>query len=89
MCTMVLNWLTKLSIKITPRHRSDILSAEREVAAAAKKVWIAIAALFPRFSLRRFVGDISTHVGSIFIPASATWGAGPRTLQGTRRGMGV
>lgn len=62
------------------RRRPDIRKAERQLAAATEKVGSAIAALFPRFSLRGFVGDISTHVGSIFSPASATWVAGPQLL---------
>lgn len=62
------------------RRRPDIRKAERELAAATERVGSAIAALFPRFSLRGFVGDISTHAGSLFNPASATWLAGPQLL---------
>lgn len=62
------------------RRRPDIRKAERELAAATERTGSAVAALFPRFSLRGFVGDISTHAGSIFKPASATWVAGPQLL---------
>lgn len=62
------------------RRRPDIRRAERQLAAATERVGSAIAALYPRFSLRGFIGDISTHAGSIFNPASATWIAGPQLL---------
>lgn len=62
------------------RRRPDIRKAERDLAAATERVGSAIAALFPRFSLRGFIGDISTQAGSIFSPASATWMAGPQLL---------
>ncbi|MDP1880791.1 MAG: efflux transporter outer membrane subunit, partial [Parachlamydiaceae bacterium] len=62
------------------RRRPDIVKAEREVAAATEKEGSAIAALFPRFSLRGFLGDIATKPGSLFSPSSATWLAGPQLL---------
>ncbi len=62
------------------RRRPDIRKAERELAAATERVGSAIAALFPRFSLRGFIGEISTHSGSLFSPASATWFVGPQLL---------
>lgn len=62
------------------RRRPDIRKAERELAAATERVGSAIAALFPRFSLRGFLGDISTHAGSIFNPSSATAFVGPQLL---------
>ncbi len=62
------------------RRRPDIRKAERELAAATERVGSAIAALFPRFSLRGFVGDISTNAGNLFSPSSATWYAGPQLL---------
>jgi NodT family efflux transporter outer membrane factor (OMF) lipoprotein len=62
------------------RRRADIRKAERELAAATEKVGSAIASLFPRFSLRGFIGDISTQAGSLFKPSSATWLAGPQVL---------
>jgi NodT family efflux transporter outer membrane factor (OMF) lipoprotein len=62
------------------RRRPDVRKAERELAAATERVGSAIAALFPRFSLRGFVGDISTNAGNLFSPSSATWYAGPQLL---------
>lgn len=62
------------------RRRPDIRKVERELAAATERVGSAIAALFPRFSLRGFLGDISTHAGNLFSPSSATWFAGPQLL---------
>lgn len=62
------------------RRRPDIRKAERELAAATERIGAAIAALFPRLSLRGFIGDISTHIGSLFSPASGTWIAGPQIL---------
>lgn len=58
------------------RRRPDIRKAERELAAATESVGTAIAALFPRLSLRGFIGDIcSFHKGSY------TWFIGPQLLQ--------
>lgn len=62
------------------RRRPDIRKAERELAAATERIGSAIANLFPRFSLRGFIGEISTHAGSLFSPSSATWFAGPQIL---------
>jgi len=62
------------------RRRPDIRRAERELAAATEKVGSAIAALYPRFSLQGFIGEISTNIGSLFNPASFMWAAGPQVL---------
>ncbi len=63
------------------RRRPDIRRAERDLAAATERIGSAIAALFPRLSLRGFVGDITTHLGSLLNPAkSGTWFAGPQLL---------
>lgn len=62
------------------QRRPDIRKAERELAAATERVGSAIAGLFPRFSLTGFLGEISTHTGSLFSPASATWLAGQQLL---------
>lgn len=62
------------------KRRPDIRKAERELAAAAEQTASAIAALFPRFSLRGFIGDITTNVGSIFNPSSLTGAIGPQIL---------
>ncbi len=60
------------------RRRPDIRKAERELAAATARVGSAIAALFPRFSLNGFLGQISTNVGSLFKPSSTAFLAGPQ-----------
>jgi outer membrane protein TolC len=62
------------------RRRPDIRKAERELAAATEYTSVAIASLFPRLSLRGFVGDISPHLHSLCGPSSATWIAGPQLL---------
>lgn len=62
------------------RRRPDIRKAERELAAATERIGSAVAALYPRFSLRGFMGDISTCVGSLFTPGSFSWLAGPQIL---------
>ncbi|MBA3816394.1 MAG: efflux transporter outer membrane subunit, partial [Parachlamydiaceae bacterium] len=62
------------------RRRPDIRKAERELAAATEHIGSAIANLFPRFSLRGFIGDISTHLPSLLSSGSNTWIAGPQLL---------
>ena len=62
------------------RRRPDIQKAERELAASTERIGSAIAALFPRFSLRGFLGDISSNIGTLFNPSSVTWFAGPQLL---------
>ncbi len=62
------------------QRRPDIRKAERELAAATERVGSAIAALFPRFSLRGFIGDVSTKAGTLFNGSNATWLAGPLLL---------
>lgn len=57
------------------RRRPDIMKAERDLAAATESVGSAVAALFPRLSLRGFIGDIGA-----FGPGSFTWFAGPQVL---------
>lgn len=62
------------------RRRPDIRKAEREVAAATERIGSAIAGMFPRLSLRGFIGDISTHLPSLFGSSGGTWIAGPQLL---------
>lgn len=57
------------------RRRPDIKKAERDLAAATERIGSAIAALFPRFSLTGFIGDIITSHANGF-----TWFAGPQLL---------
>lgn len=58
------------------RNRPDIRQAERELAAATERVGSAMADLFPRLSLRGFIGDLTTHLSQ----AGFTWFAGPQLL---------
>jgi len=58
------------------RRRPDIVQAERELAAAAEMEASAVAALFPRLSLRGFVGEI----GTALVTGSFAWWAGPQLL---------
>jgi NodT family efflux transporter outer membrane factor (OMF) lipoprotein len=62
------------------RRRPDIRRAERKLEAATERVGSAVAALFPRFSLVGFAGEISTKAGTLFTPASGTWVAGPQVI---------
>lgn len=62
------------------RRRPDIRKAERDLAAISENIAIATASLFPRLTLRGFVGDISTQLGSLLNPASLVYYAGPQLL---------
>lgn len=62
------------------RRRPDIRRAERNLAAATESVGSAVAALFPRFSLYGFVGEISTHLKSLTNGKGVTWFAAPQLL---------
>jgi len=58
------------------RRRPDIRRAERDLAAATEQVGAAVAALFPRLSLRGFIGDITAHLNR----PGFTWFAGPELV---------
>lgn len=62
------------------RNRPDIRKAERELAAATESVGSAIAALFPRFSLYGFVGEVTSQLKSLSNGQGATWFAAPQLL---------
>jgi multidrug efflux system outer membrane protein len=62
------------------RRRPDIRQAEREFAVATEQVGSAIAELFPRLSLRGFIGDIATHISSLFSSGGCTWFLQPQLL---------
>lgn len=62
------------------RRRPDIRRAERDLAAATEEVGTAVAALFPRFSIFGFVGEIGTHLRSLTNGNGATWFAAPQLL---------
>jgi len=62
------------------RKRPDIRRAERNLAAATESVGSAVAALFPRFSLYGFVGEVGTRLRSFTNGSSPTWFAAPQLL---------
>lgn len=62
------------------RRRPDIRKAERELASETEQIGSAVAALFPRLSLRGFLGDISTQLSSLSRSSSGTYLAGPQLL---------
>jgi multidrug efflux system outer membrane protein len=62
------------------RRRPDIRKAERDLAAATETVGVAVAALFPRLSLKGFVGEITSHLHSIANPSSGVLFASPQLL---------
>lgn len=57
------------------RRRPDIQKVERNLAAATEQVGSAVAAMFPRFSIRGFIGEIAALCNGSF-----TWFAGPQLL---------
>ena len=62
------------------RRRPDIRKAEKDLAVATERVSSAIAALFPRFSIRGFIGDVSTCIKTLLNPSSGTWFAESQLL---------
>jgi NodT family efflux transporter outer membrane factor (OMF) lipoprotein len=62
------------------RRRPDIRQAEYQLESATELIGAAVASLFPRLSLRGFIGDISTQWHKLGNPATATWAAGPQLL---------
>ncbi len=62
------------------RRRPDIRKAERHLAAATESVGSAVAALYPRFSLSGFVGEIGTQLRSLTNSSGVTWFAAPQLL---------
>ncbi len=59
------------------RRRPDVRSAERELAAATAQIGVAVADLFPRFSLTGFVGRQSEQFSDLSLGASKFWSVGP------------
>jgi len=59
------------------RRRPDVRSAERELAAATAQIGVAVADLFPRFSLTGFAGRQSEKFGDLSLGASKLWSVGP------------
>ncbi|HYQ92613.1 MAG TPA: efflux transporter outer membrane subunit, partial [Candidatus Competibacteraceae bacterium] len=59
------------------RRRPDIQRAEREVAAATARIGVAVAELFPRFSLTGTAGFQSISAGDWLTGGSRFWSIGP------------
>jgi NodT family efflux transporter outer membrane factor (OMF) lipoprotein len=59
------------------RRRPDIRRAERELAAATALIGVAVADLFPSFSLSAFLGLQSTNFSDIANSGSGYWSFGP------------
>lgn len=59
------------------RRRPDIRRAERQLAAATADVGVAVAGLFPRFSLTGLLGLQSSTLGDLLSSNSRYWSAGP------------
>jgi NodT family efflux transporter outer membrane factor (OMF) lipoprotein len=59
------------------RRRPDIRAAEREVAAATARVGVAVADLYPKFSISGTVGLESISAGDFFFGTSRMWQVGP------------
>ncbi len=59
------------------RRRPDIRVAERRLAEASARVGVAMADLYPAFSLGGGFGWESAQSGSLFTSASSTWSWGP------------
>ncbi|MBN1957436.1 MAG: efflux transporter outer membrane subunit [Desulfuromonadales bacterium] len=61
----------------TLRHRPDIRSAERRLAAQSARVGVATADLYPRFRLTGSLGLEALNAGELFETASRRWSFGP------------
>ena len=59
------------------RRRPDIRRAERQLAAANAEIGVAIAELFPRFSLTALLGLQSNHLSDFIRTGSRYWTVGP------------
>jgi len=59
------------------RRRPDVRQAERQLAAAAARIGVATADLFPKFSLTGAVGLESISAGDWFTAGSRFWSLGP------------
>jgi NodT family efflux transporter outer membrane factor (OMF) lipoprotein len=59
------------------RRRPDIRAAEREIAAATARVGVAVADLYPKFSITGTAGLESISTGDFFFGTSRMWQVGP------------
>lgn len=58
-------------------RRPDLRRAERQLAAATAEVGVAVAGLYPKFSLNGLIGLQSTHLGDLLTGSSRYWTVGP------------
>ncbi|HYE37969.1 MAG TPA: efflux transporter outer membrane subunit [Methylocaldum sp.] len=65
----------------TIRHRPDLRSAERQLAAATAMQGAAIAELFPKVSLSAFLGLRNTDLDALFKSAAFSYGTAANLLQ--------
>ncbi|GJQ28592.1 MAG: RND transporter [Phycisphaerae bacterium] len=63
------------------RRRPDIRRAERQLAAAAARVGVATADLYPRFTLSGSFGLESGELGTLFEARSNAWSVGPLSVR--------
>jgi outer membrane protein TolC len=59
------------------RRRPDVAQAERALASATARYGVAVAALYPSFSLLGGFGFASTQTGGLFSAANQVWSLGP------------
>lgn len=59
------------------RRRPDVRRSERLLAVATAEIGVAVAELFPKFSLTGIAGYQSLHTSDLFVPSSRFWSAGP------------
>ena len=59
------------------RSRPDIRQAERQLAAATADIGVAVARLFPQFSLTGMVGLQNSNLGNLLSNSSQFWNVGP------------
>jgi NodT family efflux transporter outer membrane factor (OMF) lipoprotein len=59
------------------RRRPDVRQAERQLASSTAAIGVAVANLFPKFSLTGSVGQESSRFGLIARDASSIWSIGP------------
>lgn len=59
------------------RRRPDVRLAERQAAAATARIGVAVADLYPKFSISGALGTQSIHSGDLFKHASSFWDLGP------------
>lgn len=61
-------------------NRPDILTAERNLAAATAQQGVAVAQFFPDISLSGFIGLLNTHADNLIKSASESWMMGSKVI---------